>query len=501
MKIALAGISHETNTYCVKPTPLDQFQVRRRGQPELAQASERMAPLRQEAERLGATIVPVYMAGTRPSGTIEAAAYAKLKSDLLEDLRAELPVDGVILALHGAGVVEGEDDLEADLAEAVRELVGSDVPITAFFDLHGNATQRMADALDATLPCHEYPHVDLLERGVEALNLIARIRSGELRPTTHVETLPMLLQPSDTFEGPMKEVNALCASIEQRPGIIECGLFHGFPYCDTPLVGAHVIVTTDGDRELARTTALEVGRHLWENREAFRRTSLTSAEAISQARAVEGGPVVINETSDNPGGGAPGDGTHLLRALLEANAEERIPGACFGFVYDPEVVGQATRAGIGETIDVRLGGKHDEMHGAPIETSAYVKLLTDGKYVGRDRYKFPAELGRTALLVIDGVEVIVTDQPGQVADSAVFLLHGIDVDAYKLVALKSSNHFRAGFQDRARQIITADAPGLTALDITIYDRVRTPRPIWPADPDTVWEPAAEASLAGSGAEG
>jgi microcystin degradation protein MlrC len=487
MKIAIAGVSHETNTYCSKPTPLEAFRVRRRGDAELAQRSAFTKPLQDEAERLGAEVVTVYMAGTAPSGTIEAAAWRTLKTDLLADLAAELPVDGVVLALHGAGAVEGEDDLEGDLAEAVRALVGPEVPITAFFDLHGNATQRMADALDATLPCHEYPHVDLLERGIEALQLIAKIRAGEIKkPVTHVETLPMLLQPSDTFSGPMTKVNEFCREVETRPGILECGLFHGFPYCDTPLVGVHVIVSTDGDRELARATALEVAGFIWENRETLRQRSLTSAEAIAKALEVEGLPVVINETSDNPGGGAPGDGTHLLRALLEAKVES----CCFGFICDPEVLDQATKAGVGSTIDVRLGGKTDELHGAPIEASAYVKTLTDGKYQGRDRYKFPGELGKSARLVIEGIDVIVTDRPGQVADSGVFLLHGIDVDAYKIVALKSSNHFRAGFEDRAKAIVTADAPGLTTINIEVFPRSRTPRPIWPLDADATWAPAA-----------
>jgi len=488
MKIAIAGVSHETNTYCSQPTPLEAFQVRRRGEAERPERAAFMAPLLQEADRLGATLVTVYGAGTAPSGTIEAAAWQTLKADLLADLRAELPVDGVILSLHGAGAVEGEDDLEGDLAEAVRELVGPDIPITAFFDLHGNATQRMADALDATLPCHEYPHVDLLERGVEALQLIARIRAGELKPVTHVETLPMLMQPSDTFVGPMKKVNELCAEIEQRPGVVECGLFHGFPYCDTPLVGLHVIVTTDGDRQLARTTAQEVAGYIWDNREGFRQTSLTPAEAIAEALKVDGLPVVINETSDNPGGGAPGDGTHLLRALIEAKVES----CCFGFIADKEVVEQATAAGVGATIDVKLGGKTDELHGAPLEVRAYVKALTDGKYLGRDRYKYPGDLGKTARLVIEGIDVIVTDKPGQVSDSGVFLLHGIDVDAYKIVALKSSNHFRAGFQDRAKAIITADPPGLTTLNIAVFPRARTPRPIWPLDAEAAWSPKQEA---------
>jgi microcystin degradation protein MlrC len=200
---------------------------------------------------------------------------------------------------------------------------------------------------------------------------------------------------------------------------------------------------------------------------------------------VDRGPVVINDTSDNPGGGSPGDSTHLLRAILDAGLE----GACYAFIYDPQTAALAHDAGIGATIRVRLGGKTDDLHGAPIEAEAYVKTLTDGRFrlttpMGRG---MAVDLGPSARLVIGGVDIIVASERNQVLDDEVFLLHGINVRSRRIVALKSSAHFRAGFRDLAAAIITADAPGATTLHLEHFDHRRIRRPIWPLDPETTYE--------------
>ena len=277
-----------------------------------------------------------------------------------------------------------------------------------------------------------------------------------------------------------------CLDLEKRPGVIDCTFFHGFPYTDTPLVGAHLTATTEGDLELARKTAQEAASFLWERREDFRCESLSCEEALERALRVGKAPVVINETSDNPGGGAPGDGTHLLRAMLEAG----VKNACFGFIVDGVSARAAHEAGVGATLELELGGRYDELHGAPLAVRAYVKGLHDGHFRWQKMLRgVQAGLGPMARLVIDGIDVIVTSNRSQTFDAEVFAQLGIDVMRYKLVALKSSNHFRAGFQDLAAQIITADPPGLTTHRIEVFDRKRAPGPLWPLDPDTSWAPS------------
>jgi microcystin degradation protein MlrC len=486
LRVLIGGLAHETNSYCHGTTPKSAFfELRGDRLLALAGTATPVGGFLAGCEEIGATPVPTLFAGAEPSGVIAASAYADFKGEILDDIRKAGAVDGIALFLHGAGVVEGIDDLEGDLAVAVRELVGSRLPVVASFDLHGNVTQRMADALDAVLPCHEYPHTDLYDRAVEAVSLVPRLASGELRTATWVEMLPLLLPTSTTLFGAAKRVKDFCVGLESHADVVDCSFFHGFPYTDTPLVGAHVTATSTGDLERARATAQQAARYLWECREQFRAESLSCEQAIERALAVDGGPVVINETSDNPGGGTPGDGTHLLRAMLEAKLEN----ACFGFIVDAEAATAAHRAGVEQTLELELGGKYDELHGAPLRTSAYVKTLSDGRFLWQGMLRgVPANLGPMARLSIDGIDVVVASRRQQTFDPEPFLALGIDVARYRIVAVKSSNHFRAGFQHLAKAIVTADPPGLTTHRIEIFPRERAPGPLWPLDPDVAWEP-------------
>lgn len=484
MRIAIAGLSHETNTYAVESTGhtgLNRFLVSREDEVVARNRGVRsyVGGMLDAADAIGAEVVPVVVAIADPSGTIAAEAYADLKDSILRGVEAVLPVDAVALELHGAGVVDGTPDLEGDLGQALRTLVGPDVKLVAAFDLHGNVTPAMVDAYDLMLPVHLYPHTDMYERGHEVVSLLPSLLDGSLVPTTHVERLPMLLPASTTDAGhPGNEMNERCYAVEALPGVVDCAVFHGFPFTDTADVGVNVICTTNNDPDLAARGAREVASWLWSARERFRPETDTPETAVRLAREATEFPVVINDTADNPGGGTPGDATHVLRAFLEGGLDD----AVFGFIYDAEVVAAAIAAGVGATIDVKLGGKHDSIHGAPIAASAYVKLITDGRFVLRNIMEgMELDLGPTALLVIDGVEVIVTSKPQQTFDPEIFVLHGIDVRRRKVIGLKSSNHFRAGFRDVAARIITADSPGLTTQRLDVFERAHKPGPLWPLD--------------------
>jgi microcystin degradation protein MlrC len=294
----------------------------------------------------------------------------------------------------------------------------------------------------------------------------------------------MLLPGSTTDPGsPAARMNEVCAAVEARPGIVDCTVFHGFPFTDSPEVGVHVVCTAEGDRALAVDGARTVAAWIWENRDAFAPTTLAPDEAFREAATVTDGLVVVNDTADNPGGGAPADATHVLRALLDCDLRP----AAFGLLFDADAVRAAAAAGAGATIPVRLGGHHGTLHGAPIEATAYVKGLSDGRFeIQAIAPGTPLDVGPTARLVIDGVDVIVSSRPFQVYDPEVFLLHGIDVTRYRVVALKSTHHFRAGFRDVAARIITADSPGLTTQRVEHLRHTRIDRPMWPVDPKAMW---------------
>lgn len=490
-RVAIGGITHETNTYadaCFGQTKVDDFSIARGDEIVERYRGTRtfIGGMLHAAEELGAEAVPTFSAVAQPSGTIARDSYDTMKAELLDRLTAAMPVDAVALELHGAGVVDGIDDLEADLARAVRGIVGEGVPIVAPLDLHGNITDAMADTIDLMLGVHYYPHTDMFERGDEAVRAIPKLLSGELRPVTHVEHVPILMPPATTELEPARMTNELCWTLEREEGVIDATFFHGFPFTDTPDAGVHIVVTTNGDRALASRAAKQIAASVWERRESFRPENDTPELAVRKALAAERFPVVINETNDNAGGGAPADSTHLLRAMLDAGVTD----ACFGFIYDPEVADIAHRAGVGATIDVRLGGKHDDVHGAPIPLTAYVKSLSDGRFT----YTTPmfagvrTSYGRMARLVARGIDILVGSERSQTFDTEVFLLNGIDVARYKIVALKSSQHFRAGFGDIAAEIVTSDAPGLTTLRVDAFERTRPSGPLWPRDPDATYHP-------------
>jgi microcystin degradation protein MlrC len=482
MRFAIAGISHETNTYRREQTDASDF-GQARGEQILRSRGNAtdIGGFVTACESRGIEPVPILTVGAEPSGTIARAAYDGFKAEILEGIADARPLDGVLLGLHGAGVVDGIDDLEADLSEAVRDLIGEGTPLVGTFDLHGNVSQRMADALDGVFACHQYPHMDPHERSEEAVALIVRMLDESFRPTTFVESVPLLVPMTTTFVGAGQAMLAEMLEAESTPGVIDVSWFHGFPYADIDLVGTHVAVTTDGDQQLAESVAKRMGERLWESRESFRPRGLTPEEAIERALQSDAWPVVINETSDNPGCGGPGDGTHLLRAMIDAGLED----ACFGYIVDAETARQAVEAGAGSTIDVVLGARYDDLHGTPIHAAAYVKAIHDGDLILQAMFRGARwRIGPIVRLVIGGVDVVVGSRRSQTFDTEPFLAVGIDVTRYRVVALKSSHHFRGGFQDLAAEIITADPPGLTTHRINGFERQNLKHAVWPLNAET-----------------
>jgi microcystin degradation protein MlrC len=481
MRIALAGISHETNTYAQGQTVKSDFYTLR-GPKLLATAGQEsdVGGAVDACLQLGCEAVPILFASTQPSGIVASDAYDDFKQEILDGLANAGPLDGCVLLLHGAGVVDGIADLEGDLAFAVRELLG-DIPITASFDLHGNATQYMADQLNGIFACRHYPHVDLHLRAADAVAAVQHMARTNSRAHCHLVQLPMLIPTTTTFEGIGQETLEQLLALQQQTQCLDLSWFHGFPYTDVPHVGNFVVASFFPEQEEAAVAAAnKFAQQLWDGRESFRATSLDAKQALDEAYKATTYPVVINETSDNCGGGAPGDGTHLLRAMLEAGLGSQ---ACFSFLVDPESAALAHKAGVGAELTLHIGGKTDTLHGEPIVTRAYVKALHDGRLIMQHMFRgAPIKLGPMARLVIDDMDVVVASRRSQTFDQEPFLAVGIDVHKYKYVALKSSNHFRAGFQQLASKIVTADTPGLMTHHIEIFPRQNTNRKLWPIDP-------------------
>ena len=509
MRIVLAGISHETNTYCSGVTTADAFHCLRGSQLLAAAGQETdVGGAATACERLGLDAVPILFAQTQPSATIQRDAFESFAEEILHgvaDAQQDGGIDAVVLLLHGAGVVEGIQDLEGELASRVRALVGEDVPMTASFDLHGNITQRMCDALNGVFACHQYPHIDLHTQAEAAVEHAQAMVNSKKLARCVVVNAPLLLPTTTTFEGIGAAMLDEVLKREALESVVDISWFHGFPYTDIEHVGSTIVVTYFEENpadsaaasgamseQNARSLAHELALSLWNQREAFKPISLSADEAVEHALQAAGTrdpvvanlPVVIHETSDNCGAGTPGDGTHLLRAMLDAQlGKEQGVRACFGFIVDPVTAREAHTAGTGATIEVQLGARTDDLHGRPVQASAQVKSLHDGRLVLQHMFKgMPLNLGPMARLVIEGIDVVVGSRRSQTFDREPFLALGIDVLRYDLVALKSSSHFRACFQSLAHAIVTADPPGLSTHNISVFPRQRTARALWPVNP-------------------
>jgi microcystin degradation protein MlrC len=486
LHFVIGGISHETNTYATEAggcTPLSKFPISRGAEIEQSMRGSKhlVAAYIDASEKHGARISYSMYTEAVPSATICGKAYLQMKTELLDGIRAALPVDGVLLALHGAGISETSDDIEGDLLAAVREIVGPQVPIASAYDLHGLMTEQMRAHCDISLVCRLYPHTDLYDTGIRAVDLLVETVRGTIRPASAIAQVPMLAFLRNTGVGTVaSRVNDFCDEISQETGVLDCSWFHGFPYADVAAPSPVVICTTNGDAALAQACADRVAAFIWSLREEFPRAITAPDKGIAAALAAPPGMVVINENSDNPGGGAPGDSTHLLKALIDADLP---PGtACFLGISDAAVAAQAHEAGQGRSIQIELGGKCGPRQGAPIQAEAMVVALSNGRTVnkpGSVMEGYAYDLGPSCRLDIGGIDVIVTTRPQQAWDTALAELHGLDVRRYRIVALKGANHFRAGFAPLASAIVSVDSSGLSSADVASFPKTKLTQPLWP----------------------
>jgi microcystin degradation protein MlrC len=490
VRIAIGGILHETNTFADGVTELDAFETPG-AFPGLLKGQEVLTTLRGSgicvggyiaaAEQLNMELVPLIWTFAQPSGTVRHAAYEYLRELLLESLRQALPVNGVLLDLHGAMVTDACDDVEGDLLRRVRQMVGSRVPVMATLDFHANITQAMAQWTDALIGYDTYPHIDYLERGQEAVQWMAAAATGRVKPTIGFRAIDMLigLPKQCTLSSPMADVFRRVHEMERQAGILGITLAGGFPFADIHDAGASVAVMTDGDANLARRTADEIALSLWDRREEFRVTLTPVGEAITYAFKTGHKPVVLADVSDNPGGGSPCDGTVMLKELVEGN----VPSAVVAVIVDPQAVRAAKQAGIGATATLVVGGKKDRRHGDPLTLTGEIRWVGEKEYINKGAMMtgMTVKMGLTAIFVVKNVEIILTENHFQPFDPEALRCLNIEPRERLLVGLKSAVHFRACYQDLAEKIFEVDTPGITTPDLMKYPYRHVRRPIYPLD--------------------
>jgi microcystin degradation protein MlrC len=362
------------------------------------------------------------------------------------------------------------------------------VPIAVTLDFHGNLGADMVGKADLLHGYKTYPHVDMAERGAEAAERLAQVIAGRIRPTAAWRKPPLLppLGSQGTARGPMRRLHDLAGEMEKDPKVVSVSVFAGFPHADIPDAGLGIYVVTDDDQALAERLASRLARVAWEHRREFVHVALPVKEAVARALAADGRPIVLADMADNTGGGAAGDGTEILRELLRVGARSAVV-AC---LWDAAAVQQCVKAGVGARVTLDVGGKVDDHHGAPLRVTGTVRTLSDGRFVHRGPMMtgLPGRLGPTAVLDVDDVKVILITYRWQTLDPEMIRFVGIDPLREKILVVKSTIHYRAAFEPIAREIIEVDAPGLSSSNLARFDFRRIRRPIFPLDPDTVYEP-------------
>jgi microcystin degradation protein MlrC len=472
LRIAIGGFLHESHSFAPLPTTYANF-LTPGGFPPLVSGAPLLDCVRPTsvasagaipvAEAVGASLMPLAWAFANPAGPVQDEAFERIAALICAELSSALdvaPLDGIYLDLHGAAVSDSFPDMEGELLRRVRAIAGA-VPLTISLDPHCNLTQAMVDQVDALVPYRTYPHVDMRDAGAQAMRLLlARIERGRpwARAFRQVDFfLPLTTQC--TLVEPMVPVMAERARLGTATQ--ELAFCFGFPYADFADCGAAIAAYAD-DQATADAAADAFLAFINANEARFRLDVIPAADAVRDAIAVAATatrPIVIADTQDNPGGGGHGDTTGLLAELIRQQAQ----GAVLALINDADSAAACHAAGEGATIALSLGGKSDN---APLAVTARILKLTDGRFIGTGPMAKgnPADLGPSALIDAGGVRVIVVSRKMQALDQSLIRHVGIEPSECRILALKSSVHFRADYGPIAERVIVAAAPGPVVAD-------------------------------------
>ena len=484
MRLFTASLATESNSFSPIPTTRRDFEACVYFSPgeHPDRATLCTAPLvvaRQRAAQEGFTLVEGSCFWVEPSAPVRQADYESMREEILAQLEAALPVDGVLLGLHGAMLAQACDDCEGDLILRVRALVGPEAVIGVELDPHCHLTEKRVRHADVIVLFKEYPHTDFVERGEELVTLVTRTIRGEIRPTMSLydcrmdDLFPTSREPGRSFVTRMQ-------SLEGKDGVLSVSLAHGFTQGDVADQGTRVLVVTDNAKAEGNALAIQLGEEVRAKRGTWRPPHLGLDEAIDAAYAAAEGPVVVADPSDNAGGGAASDNTNVLRRLLERGCGD----AAIGPFWDPLAVAICHGAGIGARLDLRFGGKASKASGAPVDAAVEVIGLAENGWqsFGASRVSYGDGAGIRIATSGGGVEVALISHRTQALGTEFFTDLGIELATKRYVGVKSTNHFFAAFAPIAAQILYCDGGGPSPLDSTKYPYRKITRPMWPHDP-------------------
>lgn len=488
-RVAVAGILHESNSFSSVPTTLADFErggIRRgREVADLyASSQHEIAGFLEGARRFGFEMVPLLAAGATPSGPVTAETLHALAGELTARLKAAGPLDGLLLALHGAMVAEDYPHGDAEIVRRVRAAAGAALPIVVTHDFHANISEDIVREATALITYKTNPHIDQRERGVKAAEVLSRILRGEARPVQTIVKPPMIynIRFQHTSVEPLKPIVEESRRLEGEPGILAASVAGGYQYADVPAVGPSVVVVADNDAALARREAERLAGMLWATRDKLKPDLPAAAEAVRLAAISDRHPVVLADMGDNIGGGSAGDATFLLSELLKQKAE-----GWFAAIADPAAVEIASSAGVGKPFDAPVGGKTDALHGEPVRVRGRVKSLHDGRYMetevrhGGQRYY---DQGLTAIIEAEGSTrelqnlLMLTSRRQTPFSLHQLIACGVYPQRQKILVVKAAIAFRAAYEPIAGRIIEVDTGGVTAVNPARFTYKRARRPLF-----------------------
>ncbi len=482
MRLFTATIATETNTFSPMPTSLDSYKASVFFRPgEHPTDAPRMctAPLfvgRARAKKEGFELIEGSCFAASPAGTTNRADYEFMRDEVLGQLKAALPVDGLLLGLHGAMVAHGYDDVEGDIIERCRQIAGSKCVIGVELDPHCHLTLKRIKHSDIIVLYKEFPHTDVVERAEDVLNLVLATLRGQIKPVMSVYDCRQI-QSYPTTTQPMRGLVDRIMAMEGKDGILSVSIAHCFPYADVAELGSRVLVIADGDKKKADALATTLGEELVSLRGKTASPSVDVPTGVGEAQAFNDLPVVIADPADNAGGGAPSDNTDILRCLIAEKAEN----ACLGPMWDPIAVRLCFDAGLGATFPLRFGGKIAPTSGQPVDALVEVIGLKRDAWQSFGPTQVP--IGDCAAVRVGDVEIVLITNRTQATGLELFTNLGIDPTQKKIVVVKSTNHFMAAYGPIAKKVVYVESSGPLRRDHRKVPYTKVERPIWPLDPD------------------
>ena len=487
MRLVLAMMRHETNTFSPLPTPLRSFGPKS-GQSAVEVyrgTNNPLAAFLDIAEREGAEYAVPMIANANPSGAVDSAAFEEMADRICDAVRAGC--DGVMLDLHGAMVTQEFDDGEDELLRRIRA-IADEMPIAVALDFHTNLTASMVGNATVITGYRTYPHIDMGETGRRAGETLIGAMRGEVQPMMLWHSLLMLTHMlcQTPHDQPMKDIMDRAMAAEAAEAVLNASVFGGFPLADIPHVGLSAVVVGDGDAAKAGGLLDELMEQAWDRRADFVFEIEPIETSLARARELDDGLVILVDHGDNCGAGGPQDNMNVLEQVLNLGLEDVAAGP----IWDPSSVAQMLDAGVGAQVTLQLGGKTDspamDLLGRPISVSGTVRCITDGRFVvtGPMATGSRMNMGRTAVLRVGSIDIVISERRHEPFDTGCFTHAGIDPAAKRYVLIKSRQHFRAGFDPIAKHVVLVAGPGVCSSNYEAFGFKNLRRPIYPLDIDT-----------------